>query len=396
MTRRLVVWLFGALILLGALGSIGPGTAASDGDQGLLQPQTDRADFENVAFDIEVYANGTAEWTVRYIQPLENTSEVENFETFAAQFNSEELAIYDSFRLRAEQIASAGANATGRQMAATGFTKEARVVDRDESFGQTRGVLEMSFRWSKFARIDGERVVASDVFEGGIYLGENQRLVFSPGPSLAFVDVRPPPDSQSDPGNLTASSSVTWFGQIQFSDQRPYVEFLPRERAGAGDGTGPGSPGDGSADAGLLGSLPMLVVGLLFVLAIVVAGAWYTGRLGQPEVGQTAESSVGRSSQTGGAGEASETRATPAAAVPDEELLTDEDRVLQLLDENGGRMKQVSIVEQTDWSKSKVSMLLSDMEDEGHISKLRLGRENIISLAGQEPDAAGSPFEEEG
>jgi len=40
-------------------------------------------------------------------------------------------------------------------------------------------------------------------------------------------------------------------------------------------------------------------------------------------------------------------------------------------------------------------MLLSDMEDEGQISKLRLGRENIISLAGQEPEAAGSPFEDE-
>jgi uncharacterized membrane protein len=45
----------------------------------------------------------------------------------------------------------------------------------------------------------------------------------------------------------------------------------------------------------------------------------------------------------------------------------------------------VSIVENTDWSKSKVSMLLSEMETEGQISKLRIGRENIISLAGQEP-----------
>jgi uncharacterized membrane protein len=82
-------------------------------------------------------------------------------------------------------------------------------------------------------------------------------------------------------------------------------------------------------------------------------------------------------------------------AVPDEELLTDSDRVRKLLEENGGRMKQVDIVDSTDWSKSKVSMLLSDMEDDGDISKLRVGRENIISLAGQEPDAAGSPFDDE-
>jgi uncharacterized membrane protein len=66
-----------------------------------------------------------------------------------------------------------------------------------------------------------------------------------------------------------------------------------------------------------------------------------------------------------------------------------------LLEENGGRMRQVAIVEETEWSKSKVSMLLSDMEEEGDISKLRVGRENIISLAGEEPEAAGSPFEAE-
>ena len=58
-------------------------------------------------------------------------------------------------------------------------------------------------------------------------------------------------------------------------------------------------------------------------------------------------------------------------------------------------MKQAKIVDETGWSKSKVSMLLSEMEDDGDISKLRMGRENIISLSGSEPEAAGSPFEDE-
>jgi hypothetical protein len=40
-------------------------------------------------------------------------------------------------------------------------------------------------------------------------------------------------------------------------------------------------------------------------------------------------------------------------------------------------------------------MLLSDMEEAERISKLRVGRENIVSLTGHEPDAAGSPFEDE-
>jgi uncharacterized membrane protein len=80
---------------------------------------------------------------------------------------------------------------------------------------------------------------------------------------------------------------------------------------------------------------------------------------------------------------------------PAEEQLTDRDIVLDILDENDGRMKQARIVDATDWSKSKVSMVLSDMEEDGDITKLRVGRENIISLEGSEPEAAGSPFDDE-
>jgi hypothetical protein len=86
---------------------------------------------------------------------------------------------------------------------------------------------------------------------------------------------------------------------------------------------------------------------------------------------------------------------TAASTITEEELMTDEDRVLALLRNNDGRMKQVNIVNETGWSKSKVSMLLSDMDEEGLISKLRVGRENLISITGDEPEAARSPFEDD-
>ncbi|MEF8937751.1 MAG: hypothetical protein V5A32_07330, partial [Halovenus sp.] len=64
----------------------------------------------------------------------------------------------------------------------------------------------------------------------------------------------------------------------------------------------------------------------------------------------------------------------------DEELLSDEERVERLLSKNGGRMKQANIVKETDWSNAKVSQLLSSMEEEDRIDKLRIGRENLISF----------------
>nr|WP_246084541.1 hypothetical protein [Salinadaptatus halalkaliphilus] len=74
-----------------------------------------------------------------------------------------------------------------------------------------------------------------------------------------------------------------------------------------------------------------------------------------------------------------------------EEFVTDREKVHQLIDENGGRMKQSQIVDSVDWSKAKVSRLLADLEDDEQITKLRLGRENLVCLPGHEPTASKSP-----
>ncbi|WP_265107849.1 helix-turn-helix transcriptional regulator [Halosolutus halophilus] len=74
-----------------------------------------------------------------------------------------------------------------------------------------------------------------------------------------------------------------------------------------------------------------------------------------------------------------------------DEFLTDRERVRQLITENGGRMKQSEIVNAVDWSKAKVSRLLADLEEDGQVTKLRLGRENLVCLSGHEPTASKSP-----
>lgn len=70
--------------------------------------------------------------------------------------------------------------------------------------------------------------------------------------------------------------------------------------------------------------------------------------------------------------------------------LTDHEYVLKLLAENGGRIKQAEIVESVDWSKAKVSRVVADLEAEREITKLRLGRENLICRPGSEPAASRS------
>ncbi|MFC7047136.1 helix-turn-helix transcriptional regulator [Halobacteriaceae archaeon GCM10025711] len=47
-------------------------------------------------------------------------------------------------------------------------------------------------------------------------------------------------------------------------------------------------------------------------------------------------------------------------------------------------MKQADIVKETGWSNAKVSQLLSGMDEDGDIDKLRIGRENLITLTADE------------
>ncbi|MDJ1434620.1 membrane-associated protein/domain-like protein [Halostagnicola sp. A-GB9-2] len=73
-----------------------------------------------------------------------------------------------------------------------------------------------------------------------------------------------------------------------------------------------------------------------------------------------------------------------------QEFKTDREKVCELVDENGGRMKQSEIVNSVEWSKAKVSRLLAELEDDEEITKLRLGRENLVCLPGHEPTASKS------
>jgi hypothetical protein len=72
-------------------------------------------------------------------------------------------------------------------------------------------------------------------------------------------------------------------------------------------------------------------------------------------------------------------------------MLTDAERIERLLADHGGRIRQSRIVEETDWSKAKVSRVLSSMENDDTVVKIRIGRENIVARPGDEPDVAEPP-----
>ena len=61
-------------------------------------------------------------------------------------------------------------------------------------------------------------------------------------------------------------------------------------------------------------------------------------------------------------------------------FLSDEERIVKYLEEAGGQMFQSDLVRKTDFSKSKLSMVLSDLKEKGTIIKIKKGKENLIRL----------------
>jgi len=364
MPRAVVATL--AAVLLVASFAASPAVAGASADR-LQTP--DR--FDTTTFRVTLYENGSATWAMVHYQPLETENDTEQFRAYATNFEENETELYRDFVTDAEALTRIGTNKTDRRMTASNFERSAGVEP-----SQQRGAVRMSFRWENFSQVYAQRVVVSDVFDDGFYLGESQRMVFDHDTSMEFAAARPTPSSTSDPDSLRSSGSVTYFGEQSFASSRPYIELAQPEPQGT-------ATPNTTVVANTAGESMWQFALVLAVLALgaVAAAAWRSGAAGAV---------LGNDDD--GTATASETDSTSGTAVEEPELLNDDDRVIKLLEENGGRMKQVDIVETTEWSKSKVSMLLSDMEENGDISKLRVGRENIISLAGEEPDAAGSPF----
>lgn len=64
----------------------------------------------------------------------------------------------------------------------------------------------------------------------------------------------------------------------------------------------------------------------------------------------------------------------------------DETVVHRLLDVEGGRIRQGSVIEQTNWSSAKVSRLLTTMENQNEIERVRIGREKIVVACDETDD----------
>jgi uncharacterized membrane protein len=387
-SNRLVAVVVAALMLSatvgGAVASTAPDAAPAQIGGGPLFQQG--VDTDSVRLTVDVEENGSASWTVQYWTRLDDENTTEAFESLRNDIESNPSNFSDRFAVRMESTVATAENATGREMNATDFDVRAGTRAPPEY-----GVVTYSFRWDGFAAIDGDRLRVGDAIEG-LFLDDRTRLTVEWPADYAATQVSPDADERR-------SNAVVWRGSAtSFVSGEPTIVLDPAATVTTESDAGDGGDGDGGAtpspeDDG--SALPVVGLGLLLVL--LGAAAWrFRDRLpvgtDDEDRGAPAADAAGSSGDGADAGAAGATTATAADADADagggsdarDDLLSNEERVLQFVREQGGRVKQQEIVEAFDWTEARTSQIVRDLRDDDALEGFRLGRENVLKLPDEE------------
>ncbi|GAA0210222.1 helix-turn-helix transcriptional regulator [Halobaculum roseum] len=387
-------------------------------------------------FTVSLREDRSARWTVETRVRLDDEHARDAFREYASEYeagDAEGGPTVEPF----ENAAAAAAEATGREMSIERVNRTATLTNRS-------GVLRLRFTWTNFLEPGDDGVLAlGDAFRtpsNGTWFGSlsaSQRLVIEPPADYEVSDVSQGFSYSISDRRIVAEGPQRFeAGDISVryepGDPEPESSFLLELLAGAGvvllfvvavlayrrgnvAGAGAGGSADANADAGT-GSTPGGARGSTEGAAADPGPNDGNGRDGgsagaAPDRAETGEGSTGGAVGATAAGDGTTADGTDGdgtaaageerddgATEPEEdlELLSDEERVERLLDGHGGRMRQGTIVDETGWSDAKVSQLLSAMADEGRVEKLRLGRENLISLVDDGDDDGGDDDGSEG
>jgi hypothetical protein len=357
MTDRAVSIAVTVGLLLVVLSS-GAVTAIEPATTGQAEPRPD-----GVFIQVSLEPDGSASWTIEHRILLDDGNTTAAFESLQRDVEANESLLADPFASRMEATVAAAANETGREMS----VRNVSVGVGQRQLPQEYGVVSYRFTWTGFAVVNETTIRAGDAL-AGFFLDERTTLLVTWPADYTVTSASPTPDERRD-------RAVVWNGPVEFGLEEPSV-VVERDATGAtptatpDDGetttdteeTSAGDASDGSIGAGSLAIA-------LAAIAVLGAGVWVavrrrTGSEPAPGVAADADGDGDRES----------------APEPPSELLSNEERVLTLLRENDGRMKQQEVAESLDWTDAKTSQVVTSMRDEGSLESFRLGRENVLVL----------------
>jgi hypothetical protein len=326
--------LVGVLVVLCSTAAVvgAGGASETDGDNrgstaGVGNPDLGflgAVDADETTFRVAVDDDGTGYWTVEFRFLLDGAASEAAFDRAKENLSDPPTEFLQAFRTSVVREAE---NRTGRSMRLlNGSIEHSRDAVADEGFVRIR------FEWAKFAAAASDtRLVVGDAIDG-FYLRENWALRVEWNEGIDRVSVTPEPSE-------VRAGVARWDGELRFRSGAPRLEL--------------------SRDPPTGGPPVTLLAGAAVGAVALVAVGWY-----------------GRSRLRDGHD------GLDGAGLEDD-LLTDEERVIRLIEARGGRTKQQDLIETFDWSRTKVSDVVNEMNEAERVEVYRLGRENVVALPGE-------------
>ncbi len=284
---------------------------------------------------IDVQENGNAIWTMEEYLPLASQEEIDEWEEFIQ--NGQDTEQYqndiEEFRIKIDWFLSSAEESSNRPMDAKNFKIS---YDTAKTLSGTFGIVRFSFEWMNFSRTESGKIFIGDVFSEGMILSSDNVLIINIPMGYEVESVSPDFDERDGNG-------LIWDGTLARSfDKGEPALVLSREKT----------------DTGIW----------VLVLALVILAAAASVILFKRK----------KSSISG-----TENNADPILSPMATEVLEDEEMIEQILIRSGGQMYQSEIVKQSGLSKSKISIVLSKMKEDGIIIKIKKGKGNIIRLVNE-------------
>lgn len=320
----------------------------SGGTAGAANPgaefRQENVDPDDVLLSIELEPDGDAVWTIEYRVELTTEEEQQAFDELQADVESDPGSFTEQFRNRMAATTAEAASTTGREMA----VENVSVTASQRELPRQTGVLAYSFRWTNFAATDGDRLRVGDAIDG-LFLDENSVLLLSWPEEYELADSTPEPSETRD-------GAAEYVGPTNFEAGGPRLELV--------------SGGGGSDE---LGTVPT-ALGALVALLVVggIGGFAIAQRDSQDDAEEDDHSDDG--SEDGDPEDDEEFGP---------EFLSNDEQVLRLVENNGGRMKQQDVVEELGWTDAKTSQVTMELREDGRLEAFRVGRENVLALPGE-------------
>jgi hypothetical protein len=287
----------------------------------------------SITYTITVEEDGTGIWHVEYRTLLASDEDQKAFDGYANNLSN---IFLPQFRDLMQRSASQASVATSRKMEITDFSGD--TVIQTSPTGKY-GVVFYSFNWKGFAR-PGDQLAVGDAFAGGMYLAKDHTLIIRYPPGFSVSLAEPAPDQVRD--------GLIWYGQHSFGAGEPRLVF---ERSG-------------------FPYMPLFLGGVFII--IVIAGLFFVMKKRRLE-------NSNKPVETDNHVETDEPDRTDVT-LSDAELLSLEEKIVQLLHASNGEQYQSEIVKNLGLPKSTVSATLNDLHKRGVIQKVKKGRENLIRL----------------